>query len=198
MLALAHPDVAIAIRTLIALVFLSAAAAKMRNWPIFRGVVANYRLLPQVLVGPVTYALPPAEAAIGAMLPTSLFAPWAEAAAAVLLGAFAVAMGINLLRGRRQIDCGCFRGALVRLPNVAFAIMSDQELTDVLNFMVFRIGGASVPAHTAPYSIAEVARLRKQPLNEVSLVDYRKRLVEMLIGQHGAPQKLRVYGSDRY
>src|SRR6202035_1483448 len=40
------------------------------------------------------------------------FAPWAEAAAAVLLGAFAVAMGINLLRGRRQIDCGCFQGAL--------------------------------------------------------------------------------------
>jgi hypothetical protein len=112
MLALAHPDVAIAIRTLIALVFLSAATAKMRNWPIFRGVVANYRLLPQALVGPVTYVLPPVEAAIGAMLPTGLFAPWAEAAAAVLLGAFAVAMGINLLRGRRQIDCGCFQGAL--------------------------------------------------------------------------------------
>ena len=110
--ALAHSDVAIAIRILIALVFLSAATAKMRNWPIFRGVVANYRLLPQALVGPVTYALPPAEAAIGAMLPTGLFAPWAEAAAAVLLGAFAVAMGINLLRGRRQIDCGCFQGAL--------------------------------------------------------------------------------------
>jgi hypothetical protein len=112
MLALAHPDVVIAIRILIALVFLSAATAKMRNWPIFRGVVANYRLLPQALVGPVTYVLPPAEAAIGAMLPTGLFAPWAEAAAAVLLGAFAVAMGINLLRGRRQIDCGCFQGAL--------------------------------------------------------------------------------------
>ncbi len=96
---------------------------------------------------------------------------------------------LNLPEGREY---------LVRLPNVAFSIMSDQELTDVLNFMVFRIGGASVPAHTAPYSIAEVARLRKQPLNEVSLVDYRKRLVEMLIGQHGASQKLRVYGSDRY
>jgi Methylamine utilisation protein MauE len=69
-------------------------------------------LLPQVLVGPVTYILPPAEAAIGAMLPTGLFAPWAEAAAAVLLGVFALAMGINLLRGRRHIDCGCFQGAL--------------------------------------------------------------------------------------
>jgi hypothetical protein len=90
------------------------------------------------------------------------------------------------------------REYLVRLPNVAFSIMSDQELTDVLNFMVFRIGGASVPAHTAPYTIAEVARLRKQPLNEVSLLDYRQRLVETLIGEYHAPQKLRVYGGDRY
>jgi uncharacterized membrane protein YphA (DoxX/SURF4 family) len=110
--ALAHPDAVIAIRTLIALVFVSAAIGKMRNWPIFQGVVANYRLLPQVLVRPVTYFLPPAEAAIGATLPTGLFAPWAEAAAALLLGVFAVAMGINLLRGRRHIDCGCFQGTL--------------------------------------------------------------------------------------
>jgi Methylamine utilisation protein MauE len=112
MLALDHPDAVIAIRTLIALVFLSAAIGKMRNWPIFQGVVANYRLLPQVLVGPVTYVLPPAEAAIGAILPTGQLAPWAEGAAALLLVAFAVAMGINLLRGRRHIDCGCFQGTL--------------------------------------------------------------------------------------
>jgi hypothetical protein len=112
MLATAHPDAVIAVRTLIALVFLGAAIGKMRNWPIFRGIVANYRLLPQVLVGPVTYALPPAEAAIGATLPTGLLTPWPEAAAAGLLGVFAFAMGINLLRGRRHIDCGCFQGAL--------------------------------------------------------------------------------------
>jgi hypothetical protein len=112
MLALTNLDAVIAIRTLIALVFLSAATAKMRNWPIFQGVVANYRLLPQILVGPVTYGLPPAEAAIGATLPTGLLAPWAEAAAALLLILFAVAMGINLMRGRRHIDCGCFQGTL--------------------------------------------------------------------------------------
>ena len=112
MLAATHPEIVIAIRTLIALVFLGAAAAKMRNWTIFPGIVANYRLLPQVMVGPVAYALPPLEAAIGATLPTGLFAPWPEAAAAALLCVFAVAMGINLLRGRRHIDCGCFQGAL--------------------------------------------------------------------------------------
>jgi len=112
MSATAHPEAIIAVRTLIALIFLSAAVGKMRNWQIFRGVVANYRLLPPVLVGPVTYVLPPAEAAIGAALPTGLLTPWLPAAAAGLLGVFAVAMGINLLRGRRYIDCGCFQGTL--------------------------------------------------------------------------------------
>jgi Methylamine utilisation protein MauE len=112
MLALTHPDAAIAIRTLIALVFLGAAAGKMRHWTIFPGVVANYRLLPQFLVAPVTYALPPAEAAIGTAMLLDRFAPWSGAAAALLLTAFALAMAINLLRGRRHIDCGCFQGAL--------------------------------------------------------------------------------------
>jgi hypothetical protein len=130
MLALDHPDAVIAIRMLIALVFLSAAVGKMRSWPIFEGVVANYRLLPQALVRPVTYALPPAEAVIGAILPMGLFAPWAEGAAALLLAAFAVAMGINLLRGRRQIDCGCFQGTL-KQP-LRWALVSRNVLLALL------------------------------------------------------------------
>jgi hypothetical protein len=130
MFILAHPDAVIAIRILVALVFLSAALGKMRNWRIFRGVVANYRLLPQGLVGPVTYALPPLEAAIGATLATGLLAPWAESAAAVLLSAFAVAIGINLLRGRRHIDCGCFQGTL-RQP-LRWALVSRNVLLALL------------------------------------------------------------------
>jgi len=102
----------IAIRIAIALVFLFAAIGKARHLAIFGGVVANYRLLPPALVLPVAYILPPAEAAIGLALLTGRMTPWAEAAAAFLLGSFAVAIGINLLRGRRHIDCGCFQGTL--------------------------------------------------------------------------------------
>jgi hypothetical protein len=90
------------------------------------------------------------------------------------------------------------RSYLVRVPNVAFLAVSDQDLTDMLNFMVFQMGGASVPAGAKPYGTAEVARLRKQPLTEVNLTDYRSRLVEILITRHNAPVRLRVYGSDRY
>ena len=109
---LAYPQIQIAIRTLISLVFLSAAIGKLRHYVAFQGVLGNYRLLPQSWVAPVAHVLPPIEAAIAAGLLSGLAAPWPEAAAMILLSAFAVAMGINLLRGRRYIDCGCFQSAL--------------------------------------------------------------------------------------
>jgi hypothetical protein len=90
------------------------------------------------------------------------------------------------------------RDYLVRLPNVAFSMVADQELADLLNYMVFHIGGASVPAAAKPYTAAEVARLRKQPLTEVSLIAYRQQLVDTLITKHHAPASLRVYGNAAY
>jgi hypothetical protein len=104
-------EISLAIRTLVALVFLTAAWGKVRNFPAFRGVTANYRLLPDRLVAPFAFLLPPAEALAGISLPVAPASPWPEAAAAALLGLFALAMGINLLRGRRHIDCGCFQSA---------------------------------------------------------------------------------------
>jgi Methylamine utilisation protein MauE len=106
------PEVAIAIRTLVALVFLTASLGKMRHWVIFQGVIANYRLLPDALVAPIADLLPPIEALVGILLLLGLATPWPEASAVVLLLIFAAGMGINLLRGRRDIDCGCFQSAL--------------------------------------------------------------------------------------
>ena len=89
------------------------------------------------------------------------------------------------------------REYLVRLPNVSFYSASDAELADILNYAIFTFGGASVPAHAKPFTASEVARLRKQPLTEVSLVQYRTRLVDELIQSHGAPESMRYY-TDQY
>lgn len=106
----ASPEFVTAVRTLTALVFLSAGIAKMRNWTAFEGVVGNYRLLPAFAVRPISYLLPLIEILTGAALLAA--APGAEWLGAGLLSVFAVAMGINLARGRSQIDCGCFNSAL--------------------------------------------------------------------------------------
>jgi hypothetical protein len=99
-------------RLLLAVVLATAALGKLRALDEFVGVVHNYRVLPEPLVRPVAYALPPLELvlAIGLLLePTR--SP-AAAAAAALLAVFALAMAINIRRGRTEIDCGCFANAL--------------------------------------------------------------------------------------
>jgi cytochrome c553 len=85
------------------------------------------------------------------------------------------------------------RAYLPRLPNIAFAALNDQELADLLNYVVFDLGGASTPAGAKPYAAAEVARRRAHPLTEVALSAYRRRLVTMLIADHGAATALREY-----
>jgi len=104
-------EISLAIRVLTALVFLTAAWGKTRNPLAFRGVVANYRLLPDPLIAPFALLLPPLEALVGISLPFGPGSFWPELAAATLLALFALAMGINILRGRRSIDCGCFQSA---------------------------------------------------------------------------------------
>ncbi|KPF90918.1 hypothetical protein IP81_11765 [Novosphingobium sp. AAP83] len=91
----------------VGLVFITAGLAKLRSRHLFPGVVANYRLLPEVLVAPVALALPWMELAIGLGLMAG-FGLLAAPAIALLL-AFAAAMAINLGRGRAHIDCGCGR-----------------------------------------------------------------------------------------
>jgi mono/diheme cytochrome c family protein len=90
------------------------------------------------------------------------------------------------------------RDYLVRVPNVAFYPVSDQDLTDMLNFMVFQLGRASIPAGAKPYTRTEVAALRRQPLSEISLIDYRARLIDTLSTRYAAPSGLLIYGSEQY
>ncbi len=90
------------------------------------------------------------------------------------------------------------RAYLVRLPNVAFAPISDTELAEMMNYMVFGLGGTSAPKGAKPYSAAEVGKLRKQPLTEVPLFQYRAEIVERLITEYQAPESLRLYGQGLY
>jgi hypothetical protein len=115
MAALWHELVAaasVAGRVCVGLVFVLAATQKAQHWRVFSGVVANYRLLPGALVAPVAMLLPPAEMLVGLLLLSAQLRVFGDTAAIALLGLFAVAMAINLRRGRIHIDCGCGRSIL--------------------------------------------------------------------------------------
>lgn len=104
------PTLLLTVRAGIACVFVAAALGKLRHLTVFRGVLANYRLLPPWAVGAGHLLLPAAELVVGLGM---LAVPRAAGpSAALLLAVFAAAMAINLRRGRRDIDCGCHQSAL--------------------------------------------------------------------------------------
>jgi uncharacterized membrane protein YphA (DoxX/SURF4 family) len=94
------------------LLFLSAGARKLMHWQEFRGVVAAYRVLPESSTTGVAAAVVALELLLGAAAILDRGMPLTGIGIAVMLAVFAVAMAINLRRGRTAIDCGCFQTAL--------------------------------------------------------------------------------------
>lgn len=91
----------------VALLFLSSAYAKATNFAVFRATLAEYELLPRGFVGFAAIVFAALELLIGIAALIAGTAVVAMVAAAVLLCVYALAIGINLARGRRDIDCGC-------------------------------------------------------------------------------------------
>jgi hypothetical protein len=90
-----------------ALLFAHAALGKWRGLAEFRAVLVNYRLFPASLIAVLTALVPAIETAVALSLLAAPARPWAAAAGAALLLAYATAIGVNLRRGRYDLDCGC-------------------------------------------------------------------------------------------
>jgi len=103
------PALSVLATLFVGLVLAVAAISKLRSPDEFQGVVDNYRLLPGFLVAPVARLLPMVELACAVAL---MVPPTREVAAWVAVGlfvVFALALAINVGRGRTHIDCGCVR-----------------------------------------------------------------------------------------
>lgn len=101
------PSVQWVLRLALAWLLLSAARHKLRSAGAFRSALGGYGLLPDGLVGVAARGLTLAELTAGiALLAPPLAGPGA-ALASCLFGLYGAAIASNLLRGRRDIDCGC-------------------------------------------------------------------------------------------
>ena len=67
------------------------------------------------------------------------------------------------------------REYLVRVPGSATSSLADDQLAEVLNWMMLEIAGDSVRPGFEHYTATEVGRLRQHPLNEVE--QYRVQLL---------------------
>ena len=100
-----NQTIALLVCWMVALIFAVAAKHKVFSWVRFRASFAAYDLVPEALVSPVAGGLAVAEVLV--VIGCLLAQPLALLAGAGLFLIYAIAMGLNLRRGRSFIDCGC-------------------------------------------------------------------------------------------
>lgn len=173
------PTIDLFLQFLLAVVFGGAAISKLQNADEFHGVVRNFRLLPEQVDGAFAFALPWVELVLAASLLTGIALNVAGAVAGALLVIFAVAIAINIVRGRTEIDCGCFRQGMrqrlswalvarnVALCSGAFWLAAQPAWSRPAGAYDFIIAALAAASVTLIYLCAnELAGLRQLPLSE--------------------------------
>jgi uncharacterized membrane protein YphA (DoxX/SURF4 family) len=150
------PAIALVARASLALLFARAAVHKVRDAPAFRSALAGYRLLPGNWAAPAAYALVALEVAVSVGLClTALTRPAAVAAAGLLL-LYAAAIGANLLRGIRDIDCGC-TGAAREQPLSIRLVVRNGLLASVAVAVALPVTGRALTWVDATTVVAGVS-----------------------------------------
>ena len=124
---------ALGTRYLVAAVFALASLHKLRTRLEFAGVIYQYRLTPKGSEHWLSWLIPSLELSIAVAL---FVLPQVGALlAAGLIASYCIAIGVNLLRGRHHIDCGCggastpLSGALVWRNLLLISLLTASFVT---------------------------------------------------------------------
>jgi hypothetical protein len=101
------PVLHLLVRAGLAVLFVSAATHKLADVSAFRASLAAYELVPGPVGRILSVLIPACEVTVAVALLLAGSSPLPSLAAAGLLFVYTAAIAINLLRGRRDIDCGC-------------------------------------------------------------------------------------------
>ncbi len=101
------PVLRLTLRAALSVLFVWSACHKLRDVAAFRTALANYQLVPDRWIRSSAKLCIAIELCIALALWVPEFSAFAAYTAAGLLTIYTSAIGINLLRGRRGIDCGC-------------------------------------------------------------------------------------------
>lgn len=101
------PLLPLVISVSLALLFFMASRHKFESIPHFEAQLGAYKVLPPQLLPMIARVLPWLEMSLVFLLLIPLTRALAGSIAAALLVVYALAMAVNLRRGRGEIDCGC-------------------------------------------------------------------------------------------
>lgn len=119
----------------IAFLWISSSVQKFSSLSHHRLTVKGYGLLPERLVPAFSILQPVLELAVGLLILLPSLRVVSAVGSVALLAVYSTAIGINLLRGRRDIDCGCTGPAM------------RQELTEgliVRNLVLMALSGVAM------------------------------------------------------
>jgi uncharacterized membrane protein YphA (DoxX/SURF4 family) len=164
----------------LAALWTAAGVHKLRGPEGFVAALAAYALLPRRTVDVVARALPIIEIAVAIGLLLRLSRGAAAVVSALLLGLYALAIAINLRRGRRELDCGClsfgrrstistmllWRNGTLMLASLAVGFLPvRQRALDWLDLFTITVGvAAAALLYAAVEGLADAAaRLPRRP-----------------------------------
>jgi uncharacterized membrane protein YphA (DoxX/SURF4 family) len=101
------PVIALGLGLLLGWVLLDAGLGKLRDVALTAAHIDDYRLLPDGAGAWLARPLGVFEVCLAVLLLLPVARIPALYVAAILLGGYGLAITVNLLRGRRDIDCGC-------------------------------------------------------------------------------------------
>ncbi len=92
----------------LAALFLFSSIHKIRDQRSFYNTVLSYRLLPTYAIRPFSLLLPWVELALSILLIVGWNTKLVGWITGTLYGLFFMALSVNLIRRRKELDCGCF------------------------------------------------------------------------------------------
>lgn len=125
------------IRIALGAVFVFASAGKIMDPAAFASIIANYRILPPILVEATAVVLPWIEALCGLAL---IFGRFDKGAAMLICLMMVVFIGLILYNGYRGLNvaCGCFSLAAKAPANVAWNTGRNLLILAVGTWLLFR------------------------------------------------------------
>lgn len=171
------PVIQLSVRLIVVAVFGLAVLHKWRDPRVFRALLDDYRLVPESLTGFAAAGLILAETLV--VVGVALGVPIAYWSAVALLALYTVAISVNLIRGRRDIDCGC-AGPAARQNLSGWLVLRNGGLIALASVLLWPVGsrtllwldGVSVLATAAGFLVIyhtanQLAATHQQLLNRV-------------------------------
>ena len=87
--------------------FLSAALKKMLSFSVFKATLEAYQIIPGQILLPTSILVIWFEVTLCGLWIVEVLRPVAAAGSSILLVVYAFAIGLNLMRSRSHISCGC-------------------------------------------------------------------------------------------